>query len=177
MTLPALASAELSDEKPTPLYRYTLTREWEYGLPFVAWMLLNPSKATGEIDDPTVVKCREFAKRWLFGGMILLNLFAWRATRPEQLLTADNPVGPLNDPWITQILDDPRITAVICGWGTGNAAASLIPDRELQVDDLLRASNLAGHTYCLGRNRGGTPKHPLYLSYTTPRTPFAVEEK
>ncbi len=55
------------------LYRYQLTRTWDVG-PMICWVLLNPSTATGEVDDPTITRCFRYSQEWGFGGLYILNL-------------------------------------------------------------------------------------------------------
>jgi hypothetical protein len=166
-----IAEAELSDEKPRPLYRYTLTRIWDTGRRILVWVLLNPSTADATINDPTLVKCRMLADQWGYGGVILLNLFAYRATKPEGLLRVE-PVGEFNDEWIRRTLANPRVGDVIVGWGNGNAAAKLVAGRASQVLEIIRQTLHADRLACVGINQNGTPKHPLYLPYSVERIPY-----
>lgn len=78
-------------------YRYWLCREWSPGLDSLVWLMLNPSTADATQDDPTIRRCMGFARRWGYGGITVVNLYAYRATNPRDLLTAADPVGPEND--------------------------------------------------------------------------------
>ena len=82
---------------PCRRYRYCLSRVWNPKLPSVMFVGLNPSTADEQEDDPTVRRCIGFARNWNFGGLILVNLFAYRSTDPADLLRVDDPVGPGND--------------------------------------------------------------------------------
>jgi uncharacterized protein DUF1643 len=64
-------------------YRYSLTRVWDEALPTITFVLLNPSTADDQQLDPTLRRCVSFAKREGYGGMITLNLYAFRATDPK----------------------------------------------------------------------------------------------
>jgi hypothetical protein len=75
-------------------YRYRLWRLWDALAPVMVWVLLNPSTADADTDDPTVRKCVGFARAHRYGGVVLVNLFAWRATDPKQLRIVNDPVGP-----------------------------------------------------------------------------------
>ena len=66
-------------------YRYSLVRRWGEG-PRVAWVMLNPARASADADDRTVRRCTDFARRWGCGSMEVVNLFA---------LVAPAPAGPL----------------------------------------------------------------------------------
>jgi hypothetical protein len=39
------------------MYRYRLWREWDKSLPTQAFLMLNPSLADHQIDDPTITRC------------------------------------------------------------------------------------------------------------------------
>jgi hypothetical protein len=121
---------------------------------------LNPSTADDQEDDPTVRRCIGFGRNWKFGGLILVNLFAYRSTDPAHLLDAVDPIGPEND---RQILENARAAArIVLAWGTGGGFL----DRDQHVLSLLRGG------YCLGTTKNGHPKHPLYLAGNTRPRPF-----
>lgn len=72
-------------------HRYTLWRRFKESAPLsrmVAFIGLNPSTATPEKLDPTVSKCEHWAKAWGFDGFVMLNLFSYRATEPEEMKAA-----------------------------------------------------------------------------------------
>ena len=75
-------------------HRYALWRIWEKGAPMVMFVGLNPSTADETQDDPTIRRCIDFAKRWGYGGLYMLNIFAFRATNPKDMKAAADPVGP-----------------------------------------------------------------------------------
>src|SRR5271157_168450 len=77
-------------------WRYKLWRRWSAAVPMVTFIGLNPSTADEINDDPTVRRCLGFARRWGFGGMSMLNVFAYRSTNPRALRAATDPVGPRN---------------------------------------------------------------------------------
>ena len=77
--------------------------------------MLNPSTASAVVDDPTVVRCARRAHR-IGGGIVVVNLFAYRATRPAELASYPDPVGELNDEFIRQAIAEPD-RLVIAGWG------------------------------------------------------------
>ena len=74
--------AEIS---PCGLHRYRLTREWAPTLPTIAFVMLNPSTADGEIDDPTIRRCIGFARDLGYGRLHVVNLFTYRATDPREV--------------------------------------------------------------------------------------------
>ena len=81
-----IGTAEFS---PCGRFRYTLTRTWDTTLPSVAFIMLNPSVANAEDDDPTIRRCIGFAKSWGKGKLLILNLYAYRATIPADMWKAE----------------------------------------------------------------------------------------
>jgi hypothetical protein len=136
-------------------YRYCLTRRWAARGATVAFVLLNPSTADANLDDPTLRRCIGFAKRWGYAGLEVVNLFAWRATRPADLRRARDPVGPENDAHL--LAAAARAGDVVLAWGIHGTLLG----RGQAVLTLLRAQ--APRLLCLGRTRGGQPRHVLYL--------------
>lgn len=149
--------AILGDGGHSYLYRYDLWRAWGSGIQ-VAFIGLNPSTANAYIDDPTIRRCRNFAKAWGYDGFHMLNLFAWRATDPNDLKNAarfgKNVRGPENAEHIARVVVD--CGKVICAWGSDGALANA--DEWLKVEVLPRVD-----LWHLGLCKNGQPRHPLYL--------------
>ena len=144
-------------------YRYTLFRDWSQrrGAPYVAWLMLNPSTADKNVLDPTLRRCAGYTAAWGFERFEVVNLFAYRATDPDDMVTAAlagvDPIGPHND---ANILDTcTRAGLVICGWGTNIERKPLL-GRDRHVLRLLRSVRLSA----LKITDGGHPQHPLYLA-------------
>lgn len=146
---------------PTGKYRYRLERVWDPASPRCAFICLNPSTATAETDDQTVRKLIGFADRWGFGGFILGNIFAFRATNPRELkpLGWDGAVGPENDEALSTIIRRTEVQMVIAAWGAHGALFS----RGREVASRLR--NIGARFHCLGMTADGQPRHPLMLGY------------
>ena len=117
--------------------------------------MLNPSTADESKLDPTCTRCANFARAWGYGGMIVTNLFAWRATDPEEMKRQPDPVGPDNDLHIVDVAREARI--VVCAWGNHGEFKRRV-DHVLQ---LLRGIPVPLHA--LRVNGTGQPAHPLYL--------------
>jgi hypothetical protein len=117
--------------------------------------MLNPSTASAVTDDPTVKRCTAFARREGAGGIIVVNLFAYRATRPADLARCPDPVGELNDKFILQAATVPGRT-LIAAWGVHGT----LHGRAAQVTRMLTAAGVP--TWCLGTTKSGGPVHPLY---------------
>lgn len=143
-------------------YRYALSRQWDANKPMVAFIGLNPSTADANLDDPTIRRCIGFAKRLGAGTLVMLNLFAWRATDPSELWKADDPVGPENDEYLVTI---PKAAAIsVACWGTHGAFMG----RDLEVTAIIGDGLM-----CFGTTKDGFPKHPLYLPKNTNLCPFS----
>lgn len=132
-------------------YRYTLSRIWDDGSARVVFVGLNPSTADERVDDPTIRRCIAFAKAWGFGGVQVLNLFAFRATRPADMLCQPDPVGPDNDHHLTTYAV--RAALVVAAWGT--LGSHMARDRAVRA--------LLPGLHCLRLTKHGHPAHPLYL--------------
>lgn len=139
---------------PCRTWRYALHRRWNDG-PILAVIGLNPSTADETHDDPTIRRIMGFAQRWGFGGIAMLNLFAFRATDPKDMRAAADPVGPGND---AALAVETAHRTVLCCWG----AHGDFKNRGNVVRTTL--SGAAGRELIhLGLTKAGHPKHPLYL--------------
>lgn len=138
-------------------YRWSLSRAWDADLrkPWIAFIMLNPSTADAEQDDPTIRRCVAFAKAWGFAGLSVRNLFAYRATQPVELLEADDPVGSENDAAITGLIG--VRSPIVAAWGTGGG----LRNRQQRVIDMFTSRGVA--LKCLGKTKDGFPRHPLYV--------------
>ena len=85
------------------VYRYTLWREWDSNKGYVNFLMLNPSVADEEIPDRAIARCVAFAKAWGYGAIRVTNLFAFRATDPDEMKAAAAPIGSENDAAIIQV--------------------------------------------------------------------------
>lgn len=144
-------SALFSDDE---VYRYSLSRDVDelLGEGTCVFVGLNPSTADAVNDDPTIRRCVRFSRDWGYARLVMVNLFAFRATNPRRLLSAIDPVGPENDRVLEQDLAGAAI--VIAAWGAGGNAD---PAR---VETVL---GMIAEPYCLGVTELGMPRHPLYL--------------
>lgn len=156
------------------IYRYFLLRSWR---PWIGrtnmWVMLNPSTADHTTDDPTIRRLRGFSERESdcneFG---VVNLYAGRATEPNELFKMENPEGVRNLEMIcrlfrgelTEFSTDPRL---IFAFGA---------DRRIDTDIvkvIWTMANDAGlKPLCLGTTKSGAPRHPLYVKGDTPFEPW-----
>lgn len=145
-------------------YRYDLTRVWDPDGPLQLWVMLNPSTADADVDDPTIRRVMSFAQREGYGGVVVVNRFAFRATDPDDLKMPLNPIGSRNEATISYWL--PKVASVVYAWGAKHQRG--LP--RLNVESLVRHD---GHTpLCLGTTQDGHPRHPLYIKGDTPFEPY-----
>lgn len=138
-------------------YRYWLTRDNPDPDAYrdeIVFVMLNPSTADAEKDDPTIRRLKGFCEKWKVKGFRVMNLYAFRATNPDDMLNAEDPVGPENDTWLKALTCPGKV--VICAWGT-----KAKPERCRKVVSLLKANGC--RLFCLGVTKDGFPKHPLYI--------------
>ncbi len=134
-------------------YRYALGRQFKHGVGRCLFVMLNPSTADADLDDPTIRRCMNYAHEWGFCRLVVVNIFAWRSTDPKVLKKLPDPIGPQNNATIIREAD--KADLVICAWGAhgklygrGRIVRAVLDDR---------------HTCHLGLTKAGQPKHPLYL--------------
>lgn len=152
---------------PDRTHRYALAREWDASRPPAVFVMLNPSTADAFVMDPTVTRCRNFARTWDCGGLLVLNAFALRSTDPRGLRTHPDPVGVDNDRVISAVFAAGEVGPVIVAWGSDPTL--LRSGRTGQLLTLLREHDLTPQ--CLGTTKDGHPRHPLYVrGDTQPQT-------
>lgn len=147
------------------LYRFTLTRVWDKDKKQLIVIGLNPSTADAMKDDATIRRLIHpesgFARQWGFGSLLMLNLFAYRATQPSEMKKVSDPIGPNNDGVILRAVRARRAIndrpTVLCAWGAHGA----FKGRGLEVAKMLLAEGI--ELQCLGVTDNGHPLHPLRL--------------
>lgn len=145
-------------------YRYYLTRRWAEG-GRVCWIMLNPSTADAERDDPTIRRCIGFSRDWGYGALSVVNLFALRATDPYELRRHTNPVGSGCDRHIDAEVE--RADLVIVAWGNHGALLGRGYEVALRIP--------RGRLNVLGMTSKGQPSHPLYLPKTAKPVPWWID--
>lgn len=166
-------------------YRYSLFREWRLGnstqwdmwtdddgWPIVdgegkqlgdplscVFVMLNPSTADADQDDPTIRRCVGFAKAWGYDRLDVVNLFAWRATNPQDVLAMTggktDPVGRDNRLYVHRAIE--RAGIVVCAWG---AHGGHIDQDETMLGWL---EEHGAEPMALKLTKDRFPSHPLYL--------------
>lgn len=151
------------------IFRHSLCRRWDYFYmrTKLTYIMLNPSTADHQKDDPTIRKCIHYAKQAKFNGFNVVNLFDYRATDPQNLRKAGYPVSGHNAAAVEIAMLNSDV--VVCAWG----AHANRPEVRLAADvvvDFSRRRRL--QLYCLGLTKDGHPRHPLMLRNDQPILPW-----
>lgn len=152
------------------IFRYSLERVWETKKASLIFVMLNPSTADADLDDPTIRRCMGFARGWGYGGIEVLNLYAFRSPNPQELakFLRDNArkfsvLNTTNADYMAAAFRSRRRGAkIVCAWG------SSIDTMQLGMAACHRAICYGLRPHCLGVNADGQPKHPLYVPATAP---------
>lgn len=150
------------------------------------FLMLNPSKADAKQDDNTISKCVQFAHRHGCDTLTVVNLFAFRATYPIDLIRASlagiDIIGPMNREMLRENFIAPRNK---CDWHFVAAFGSL----DKTLESLLLRENLrrcvfgalamASHMQALKVNKSGWPTHPAArdFSYSWPLEPYRLPQR
>lgn len=165
----AFAAPEHS--KDTDAFRYTLTRDIETVANdrLCCFIMLNPSTADEVTDDATIKRCIAFAESYNCGKMLVLNLFALRATNPDELWAAETLFNARGLLWYSHfkrvVKVIPGNSLVIAGWGarpSAKQAQSWYDEQVKLAQSLCVSANLP--LKALQLNKDGSPRHPLYVS-------------
>jgi hypothetical protein len=130
------------------LYRYQLSRIWDESKPPILFIMLNPSTADADTDDPTIRRVIRFATSWGYGSVYVANLYAFRSTDPKALKHVDDPIGKENVSYITHLIG--MADKVVYAWGNNQKEPTWL-------------SELVQTPYYIDLSKNGIPKHPLYL--------------
>jgi hypothetical protein len=148
---------------PCQRYRYSLTRDWSHLFPpdipgRACFVMANPSTADALKDDATIRRCIGFARAWGFGGIEVVNLFAFRSKDPRELIAAadrgEDVIGPENDVYIGTAHNRGRCTVAAWGGLFSSFEPRVRAVRELLGDGLHYVGTLT---------KDGHPRHPRYL--------------
>ena len=139
-------------------YRYKLTRTWDEDKGKVLFIMLNPSTADEKTDDLTTIRCMNFAKKWGYGGIMIGNIYPFRAKRPKDLRkwlnTSNNGLWEHREGNIDAVHQmAEQADLIVCAWGCNYKDG--IPE---WIDELADEVPLYHLELC---KDGITPKHPL----------------
>lgn len=160
--------------------KFSTCRRWRYSLihrldelapnsRLLPWIGLNPSTADETKLDPTLRRVKAFSQAAGYSGFVMLNLFAFRATDPKEMLHAMDPVGRENDAVLTSWVRPGE--PIVCAWGKHGGHIT----RWRKVADMLTGAG--AKLICVGVNKDGSPKHPLYVGGDTPFTPWTCPKE
>ncbi len=137
----------------------------------VVFVMLNPSTADADHDDPTIRQCQGFARTWGYESLIVVNLFGWRSSSPDALTAAladgIDVVGEDNDLWIASAAM--AASRIVVAWG----ARAVATRRSYKVCQTLNQI-FGGQLWCLGTTANGQPRHPLFVKRSTEPVPWSV---
>ena len=132
------------------------------------FLMLNPSTADQNVNDPTVRRVVQYARDWGFSDVTVLNLFAFRSTDPDKLLELGlaNAIGPKNDRYIEKVIA--KSSRIVVAWGRTFQQEEVFRERVRSVIRMLAHKTVL----TLGLNDDGSPKHPLYVEKSAVPRPF-----
>lgn len=147
------------------MYRWLLTRTWDPKLPVLIFIMLNPSTADAAINDATIRVCMGRTQRMGYGGIVVMNLFAYRTTHPSHLAGVIERIGQDNDVWLRKTAQyAERGAMIIAAWGDGGLMIGRKEPRWRDVTEIL-CGELKLTLHCLGMTQIGQPRHPLRIAY------------
>ena len=138
-------------------YRYKLTRTWDEDKGKVLFIMLNPSTANHIENDLTTIRCINFAEKWGYGGIMIGNIYPFRAKRPKDLrkwlndfiYSDGHGATKTNEVHVKEMAEQADI--IVCAWGCNYKEG--IPDWIDELEVPLYYLELC--------KDGRTPKHPL----------------
>ena len=136
-------------------YRYELHREWDKSKKKVLFVMLNPSTADGLNNDLTTIRCINFAKKWGYGGIMIGNIYPFRAKRPKDLrkwlndfiYSDGHGATKTNEVHVKEMSE--QADMIVCAWGCNHPG---IPEWVDELGDLFYLELCKDNI---------TPKHPL----------------
>ncbi len=165
----AITSASEASFSSDGCYRWWLRRSLGTGEGCLLFIGLNPSRADGQRDDPTLRRMIGFTRQWGYRELLVLNLFARMSPSPAALLRVKDPIGGQNDAilnrWLNHWSHTPGID-LWCGWGVNGSrwdrAQGLLGEIQRMLPERRRSAPDSPHPLMLGRTASGQPRHPLY---------------
>ena len=187
LELVTFEQARAAADRPNPDYDI---EKWLYAPPFYSeyrYILgtrgknplicigINPSTAKPDALDNTLKSVERIALGNGFDSFLMFNVYAQRATSPDDMEKVYNPVLHRENltafRYILSISEKPSVWAA---WGAIIEKRSYLPDC---VRDLVHAGEEFGASwYCAGAiTKKGHPHHPLYLRKDEKLKPFDVK--
>jgi hypothetical protein len=154
---------------PCGRYRQALTRDWTApgAMPrAILFIGMNPSVADAAASDPTCHRELNFARDWGFSRYLKGNMLDWRATSPRDIpKEPGSACSAANIPALITMATEAEV--IVMAYGK-------LPARyQPLVREITRQMRASGKpVMCLGLNKDGSAKHPLYLRKDTVLRPF-----
>ncbi|MCI8400469.1 MAG: DUF1643 domain-containing protein [Oscillibacter sp.] len=152
-------------------YRYILGTRGQNPLICIG---INPSTAAPDALDPTLQSAQRIALANGYDSFLMFNVYAQRATRPDDMEKNCNPTLHAQNleafQYLISLSPNPAIWAA---WGN-------IIDKRPYLKECLRdfaqsAQSQNAHWFTAGPPlKSGHPHHPLYLRKDTPLLPFDI---
>lgn len=158
-------SAELSQ---CGLYRWTLHRSWiKPGAlqKMVCWIMMNPSTADAQKDDPTTRMIQGITTRWGYNSLVVVNLFPFRSSSPYECCKHFENSWTVKSDAADALQYNKKIIVktvavadlIVAAWG--NLSYPHWHKWSREIMNAVHQSSPVLH--CLGKNASGEPKHPL----------------
>lgn len=142
-------------------FRWELERIWGFYGRICVFVMLNPSTADAILDDPTIRRCIAFAKYWGYDGIRVVNLVAFRATRPTDMLvwflTRSQEELTEHMRLAVTATRQSDVAKVVCAFGR------VPPVMQAHAERVCRHIKLWRNLHAIKLNKDGSPAHPLYL--------------
>jgi len=148
------STATMSDNDE---YRYRLVKIWDWNLKIAGIIMLNPSKADVIKVDATVMNITNYLIDNGYGGIDIVNLYAYRTTDPRFLTNRDQQFESINNDYIHEVTKDRDI--MIIAWGSDN---NKYKTRKREVERILLP--YSEKLKCFEDESGKQPRHPLLLA-------------
>lgn len=156
-------------------YRYTLERNADEdaatraGVKTLTVIMVNPSTATEDHDDPTIRKVQSFALRAGYRRVVVGNLFALRSTDIKGLAAVEDPRGDrANLEALARMIAE--ADSLLFAWGPMAKVPRAWRGRWRTIAAL--AERAGKEPLCLGTAKDGQPRHPLMVPYSQPLIPW-----
>ncbi|MDB5582814.1 MAG: hypothetical protein JWR80_7990 [Bradyrhizobium sp.] len=135
-------------------HRLELRRIWDVARPLLVVCMLNPSRADGEVEDPTLLTLIHFARLWGYGGLLIVNLYSYRASKPAEMFAMGAAaIGEESLLYVIRAVLYARDNGgrLLVAWGNeGQERAPVFIEHTRGVE-----------LVCLGTTQSGAPKHPM----------------
>ena len=130
-------------------HRYLLERTWNNSKKKLLFIMLNPSGADSKKDDPTTRRLISFSRKWGYGGFTVCNLYSYVTSSPSTLYNCSNILVHKNKSYIKKQIKSSD--CIVYAWGNTETEPHWL-------------QKIVKTSYCIGINKNGTPKHPLYIN-------------